>query len=220
MTTTIVVFIHQTRIRANRKRRSLFSFLLPFEQSETALVRTLFAVGYELAGRNPLRYGLKKRTRSLAKPEKITTITLRACVESLLQLAHYQIPESIVLRVNIPGRIIVRLPEAGTRQAILNLLLNAAHAIGSVPGEIVVGAHCDESRFSIYVQDSGPGFSDDMLRNGIRPYDSHRCDGAGLGLVTVRRFAQGHDGMVKLANAPNGGGVVTIIFPKDKVCGL
>lgn len=150
------------------------------------------------------------------RPEKISIVKLRACIESLVQLAHYQIPEAIAIRVDIPDHIDARLPESGLRQAVLNLLLNAAHAIGARPGEIVVGARCDESALSIFVHDSGAGFSEDLLRNGIRPYNSQRGDGTGLGLATVRRFAQSQDGTVKLANGENGGGIVTIIFPTEK----
>ena len=149
------------------------------------------------------------------RPEKISRIHLRSCVESLLQLARYQIPDTITFRIEIPEDLQVHLPEAGLRQAILNLLLNAAQAIGNTPGEIIVGARCEDKELSIYVYDSGPGFPEDILRNGIRPYDSRR-GGTGLGLPTVRRFSQNYDGRVILSKQTNGGGAVTIIFPKDK----
>lgn len=150
------------------------------------------------------------------KSEQVSTFKLSSSIESFIHLARYQIPDNIELSVDVPDELHVRLPESSLRQAVLNLLLNAAHAIGNHAGTIVIGGRCDENELCIVVRDSGPGFSRDLLVDGIQPFNTQRRGGSGLGLATVRRFAQSQDGVVKLANSDDGGAVVTLSFPKEK----
>lgn len=150
------------------------------------------------------------------RPENVSTFPLRPSVESLVQLARYQIGDNIALEVDVPQDFDVRMPESSLRQAILNLVLNAAHAIGDKEGSITVGGECDGDELKIFVKDSGPGFSPELLGDGIQPYNTQRSGGSGIGLATVRRFAQGVDGVVRMANRESGGGIVTLVFAREK----
>jgi nitrogen fixation/metabolism regulation signal transduction histidine kinase len=64
------------------------------------------------------------------------------------------------------------------------------------------------------VIDSGDGFSEAFLRQGIRPFVSLKEKGSGLGLVMVQRFAKDLSGQLKLDNdAATGHGRVTLTLP-------
>jgi signal transduction histidine kinase len=63
------------------------------------------------------------------------------------------------------------------------------------------------------VEDDGIGFPDDQLDLVFEPFYTTKTDGTGLGLAIVRRLAEGHKGTVTIANAPRGGGRVTVRLP-------
>jgi nitrogen fixation/metabolism regulation signal transduction histidine kinase len=66
------------------------------------------------------------------------------------------------------------------------------------------------------VSDEGPGFSQEMLDGGIRPFVSGGQQGTGLGLTMVQRFAREAGGHVQLANKQPYGACVTLVFPYQK----
>lgn len=184
------------------------------ELSDSELIERVDMVIDELNRVKRLLSNLLDKTR--IKSEQVSTFRLLSSIESVIHLARYQIHDAIELSVDIPDELHVRLPESSLRQAVLNLLLNAAHAIGNQAGTIVIAGRCHENELCIIVRDTGPGFSHDLLVDGIQPYNTQRRGGSGIGLATVRRFAQSQDGVVKLANSDDGGAIVTLSFPKEK----
>jgi signal transduction histidine kinase len=159
--------------------------------------------------------------QSLVAPEPATEIRLRPTVEDLLTLVRYQIPETIKLESQIPPELSCRLPRNGLHQALLNLLLNAAQALGDDPGHVRVGAELvgergprqEGGRLRLSVSDDGPGFPTELLRSGARPFVTWRDEGTGLGLAMVRRFAQDLGGELGLENLDGGGACVTVELP-------
>jgi nitrogen fixation/metabolism regulation signal transduction histidine kinase len=71
----------------------------------------------------------------------------------------------------------------------------------------------------IDVLDNGPGFSQDMLDYGIRPFRTSRQRGTGLGLAMVQRFVKNVDGTVKLSNQQPHGACVTVLLPEVVLVG-
>ncbi|MCH2187326.1 ATP-binding protein, partial [Myxococcota bacterium] len=98
-----------------------------------------------------------------------------------------------------------RLPKERLRQALLNLILNSAQAIGDNPGHIVIEARELDSDLELIVTDDGTGFPDDILAAGIHPFRTTRAKGTGLGLATVRRFVRENGGEIELSNASAAG---------------
>lgn len=142
-------------------------------------------------------------------PEPSKTFSIAPTVDEFLGLARYQVPANIRIRQEVPADLECRLPEGGLRQALWNLVLNAAQAIGDEPGEIVVKAAGDDGGIRLSVTDDGPGFPEEILRDGARSFATLREGGTGLGLATVRRFAQDLGGELALANvAPHGARVL------------
>jgi len=134
--------------------------------------------------------------------------------DELISLTGYQIPSNITLKSNISDNIICEFPESNLRQAILNLILNAAQAMGDTAGVIQIDAHRQTNTLCIEITDDGPGFSVQLLAEGIRPFYTTRADGTGLGLAIVQRFVRGLGGKIKLRNLPPRGGCVTLELPE------
>ncbi|NOT86524.1 MAG: two-component sensor histidine kinase [Methylococcaceae bacterium] len=152
-------------------------------------------------------------------PESVTQFDVVVLIRDLVALTRYQIAEAIHLSIDAPAHLIVNLPEGGLRQALLNLLLNAADAMESGPGNICVQTFKDELGIHIKVLDNGSGFSKEMLDNGIRPFRTSRSRGTGLGLAMVLRFVKDIGGAIKLTNQSSGGACVSILLPVACITG-
>ncbi len=166
---------------------------------------------------------LKRMTRLLNdmlvqsrhSPEAASSLDLRTLIRDLVTLTRYQIAETIQLEIDVPSQLRVSLPESGIRQALLNLLLNAADALEGNPGTICIKAHTDKQGLCITVLDDGTGFSTDMLEHGIRPFHTSRKRGTGLGLAMVQRFVKDAGGTISLANQTTHGACVSLLLPTD-----
>lgn len=148
-------------------------------------------------------------------PEPARPVQLRGQVDETLSLLRYQIPANVRLAVDIDDQLTCRLPQDRLRQALLNLLLNAAAALAERGGTIRLAAQRDGQQVRITVTDDGPGFPEEMLQGGIRSFFSTRDRGTGLGLAMVRRFARDVGGELTLANCQPQGAVVTLVLPTE-----
>jgi two-component system NtrC family sensor kinase len=157
--------------------------------------------------------------QSRHSPEIATAFDLQKLIKDLVALTRYQIPESINLEIDVPHSLPVHLPESGIRQALLNLILNAADALEGNSGTVYIKARIDREGLRIDVQDDGIGFTKDMLEHGIRPFRTSRQRGTGLGLTMVQRFVKDVGGTINLTNQPTHGACVSILLPNDCIAG-
>jgi C4-dicarboxylate-specific signal transduction histidine kinase len=145
-------------------------------------------------------------------PEPVRPVQLADLVDDMLTLTRYQLPASVRLEHGIDRSLVCRLPPDRLRQALLNLILNAAGALGERGGVIRIDAEREGMTLRLTVCDDGPGFAPELLDGGIRPFFSTRERGTGLGLAMVRRFARDLGGSVELANiAPHGARVILVL---------
>lgn len=145
-------------------------------------------------------------------PEQFVNLGIRDTVDQLLELMRYQTPPQIALESSIDEGLQCVLPAAGLRQALLNLLLNAVQIQGE-EGRIEVSGARLERQLTIEISDEGPGFPEEMLRAGIRPFATNRAGGTGLGLAMVRRFVRDLDGDLTIENRSPRGARVTLRLP-------
>jgi two-component system, NtrC family, sensor kinase len=150
-------------------------------------------------------------------PEPLTLVRLKETVEDFLSLVRYQVPEGVRLSSHVPDSLVCRLPEGGLRQALLNLVLNAAQSLESEEGEINIHGVRDGPAVVLTVTDTGPGFPPEMLTIGVRPFATGRIGGTGLGLAMVRRFAEDIKAELALANREPRGARVTLSLPCPEV---
>ena len=93
------------------------------------------------------------------------------------------------------------------QQVIVNLLKNAAEAIGTTrPGVIRIEARqLDERQVEVAVSDNGPGLPQLILDRPFEPFISTKSDGMGLGLSICRSIVEAHRGKLSAEPAPDGG---------------
>ncbi|MGZ8226396.1 MAG: sensor histidine kinase [Methylococcaceae bacterium] len=158
--------------------------------------------------------------QSRHSPEAASDFDVTKLIRELLVLVRYQIAESIELQIDAPTSLPVHLPESGARQLLLNLILNAADALEGNAGLIIIRARSENGGLQLVVQDNGPGFSSDMLEQGIRPFRTSRQRGTGLGLAMAQRFVKEMDGAIKLTNQSPHGACVSIWLPNSGLSGI
>ena len=115
-------------------------------------------------------------------------------------------------------------------QVVMNLMTNAAQAIGEEIGTVETGLRrivVDESRrfgsgtlargtYVVFsVADTGRGMDEVTRERIFEPFFSTRkgADGAGLGLAIVERIVSGHGGLLSVTSGPGEGTRIEAVFP-------
>jgi PAS domain S-box-containing protein len=96
----------------------------------------------------------------------------------------------------------------------VNLLVNAAHAMQG-RGTIHVSLSSIADICQIVFADEGPGIPAAVLEKIFMPFFTTKARGSGLGLPTVRRLIEAHQGTISIACPSAGGTVVTIQLPGE-----
>jgi len=105
------------------------------------------------------------------------------------------------------------------QQALLNILINAEHAIAAQgqPGQIrtVITSVNEGKTVRLTVEDSGRGIPPDVLPRIFDPFFTTKDvgEGTGLGLAITYGIIQEHDGTIHAMNLPGGGARFTIELP-------
>lgn len=115
----------------------------------------------------------------------------------------------------------VRADERMLRQAILNLLRNAAEAVPdevserrvSVRGETERVGSTGERRARIEIADTGTGVNEADLQSIFIPFFTTKEKGHGVGLALAHRVVTDHGGTLAASNAETGGAVFTLRLP-------
>jgi signal transduction histidine kinase len=147
-------------------------------------------------------------------------------VEDILEVARLDTATEQAELVDVPlGEFVSRrVPSASVADAetvrtdprrlervLVNLLQNADRH-GQPPVVVSVTGR------TIVVRDHGPGFAEDLLRDGpsrFRTADPNRSDGHGLGLTIAVAQARVLSAELTLANAADGGAEVTVALPSS-----
>jgi PAS domain S-box-containing protein len=120
------------------------------------------------------------------------------------------------------------------RQVVMNLVLNAAEALGGHDGVITVRTGvraanevdlrspflCDELPPGDYafveVQDTGQGMDEATMRRIFEPFFTTKPKGRGLGLSAVLGIVRGHRGSLRVDSRPGQGTRFSILLPAQR----
>ena len=158
-------------------------------------------------------------------------VDIAEVVEEALTLATATVPTVIEIRPSLDkktGKILADSTQV--HEVIMNLMSNAAQAIGIQTGYIevtlreasIVGASeaaqidLKPGRYAhLTVCDSGPGIDDEAMAHIFDPFFTTKPmgEGTGLGLAAVHGIVTRHDGTITVANNPDRGSTFDIYFP-------
>lgn len=152
-----------------------------------------------------------------------------ALIEDAIAFAEGNLPRNICLLTeqNYDGALMG--DPSQLRDVLLNLISNAAHAIGTREGAIIVategrvvdveaaqrlGVHAGPF-IRIECRDDGVGMTEDVLERALEPFFTTKPmgEGSGLGLAIVHGVIVGHGGAVELHNHPATGSRFSVYLP-------
>lgn len=108
-------------------------------------------------------------------------------------------------------------------QAILNIVRNAAQAVGEqgqiilrtrIYRQVTIGRQRNRLAVKVDVIDDGPGISPELLSQVFYPMVTGRADGTGLGLSITQSIINRHGGLVECTSEP-GHTVFSIFLPLE-----
>ncbi|MEM7199858.1 MAG: HAMP domain-containing sensor histidine kinase [Planctomycetota bacterium] len=140
---------------------------------------------------------------------------LRKVCQDVVQRYGGVLPRSIVFTAELPpvpvGAI---LDQVGLEYALLNLLLNARHAMPT-GGALTLRVETVDDRAVIEMRDTGAGIPQEVVDRVFDPYftTKPRGEGTGLGLAAVRRFVESANGTVSVESRSGEGSTFRLSFP-------
>jgi PAS domain S-box-containing protein len=105
------------------------------------------------------------------------------------------------------------------QQVVLNLLLNAAEAMGSVeaePRDLLISTEQHHTGVLVAVRDSGPGIDPSHLERVFDAFYTTKSRGVGMGLSICRSIVEAHGGRLWAAAAEPGGALFQFTLPNAK----
>ena len=135
-------------------------------------------------------------------------IDLNELVQDIAHL-YEQEPGAVPLRLELQSSCPLVLGDAQQlHQVIHNLVQNAQDASelhltdASITPEVVLRTQWNPEgrRVRMTVIDSGPGFSEHILKRAFEPYVTTKAKGTGLGLAVVKKIIDEHGGRIDITN--------------------
>jgi two-component system, NtrC family, sensor kinase len=151
------------------------------------------------------------------QPEPIapTLVNLAAFEREVLALRGVKLDVDLGQGVNDAG-LLVMADDAQLRQALLNLVRNAADALGEIGGGQIwlrsryrKGARAVE----ILVEDDGPGIAEELHAKLFEPFFSTKEGGTGLGLAMTHQIIREHGGEIAVDSRPGHGTTFIVTLP-------
>ena len=145
---------------------------------------------------------LAQRLLAFSRPgrEEMAPLAVNDVVERSLELCQYQIASG---RVTLVKRLDAELPRVlgvsnQLEMALINLVVNAVHAMGEKGGTMTVCTRRRGDDVEISVADEGPGIPERIRQNLFEPFVTTKPEGkgTGLGLSTVLMVVERHNGHV------------------------
>ncbi len=164
--------------------------------------------------------GIIQRMGTLSKDQPLAArpIDFGDLVSQMLAFVDKTLREKkIAAAVAVPQtQIWIQGDPAQLQQVLLNLVMNAAQAIGSdgtVGVRLERRASAGQPGVELSVTDSGPGIPAHLLGKIFEPFFTTKETGTGLGLAITSQIVAAHGGRVRAENNPAGGACVSVWLP-------
>jgi len=155
-----------------------------------------------------------------ASPEELHphAVQLSSVIADLVPLVEADaLSRGVRVQVECPSSVWIHGDETTLGQALLNLALNACHAMPD-GGLLRIGARgVSRGRVEVRVEDTGVGIAPDALGRVFDLYFSTKERGSGLGLSMVYRIVQLHDGEIDVESTPGAGTTFQMLLPAAEV---
>lgn len=159
--------------------------------------------------------GLKEFSHS--NPSQVMQLSnLNEAIEKTLKITHNELKYKVKVETKLGNIPKVKCNIGQIQQVLLNLLINAGHALKE-NGRIQIISGVIEKEVFISVQDNGTGIPKDIQEKIFDPFFTTKevGTGSGLGLSITYGIMQDHKGRVELKSVLGKGSKFTLYFPSE-----
>jgi two-component system sensor histidine kinase PilS (NtrC family) len=167
-------------------------------------------------------------------PERIS---VRELVGDVLKMFDVVRPDGIETIISISDGLFVTADSRQLQQVLWNLVLNACQAMpqggrleisaqclsgndsqeGSPKGRLVEEGEEKTTWLEVAVSDNGVGIPEDVMDRIFDPFFTTKPSGSGLGLSTMHRIIEDHQGIIRLESSLGVGTTVRIRIPNGEL---
>ena len=163
---------------------------------------------------------------------EVRPIELSSQVRELLLVIEAAIPKQIQVRLRLdPEPCVIQADVGQIQQVVMNLVINAAEAIGERSGSITLttrrqlvhavyvptlspGESLEQGQHVVIeVKDDGCGMDAETLAKVFDPFFSTKGTGRGLGLAAVQGIVRSHHGVLRIQSARGAGTTFRVLLP-------
>ena len=151
---------------------------------------------------------------------RVESLDLNESIREITNLISVSLPKKVILKTDLSRvPLHVRGDPAQISQVVMNLVTNAAQAIGDAAGTVTITtARSDGSgrgHAGLTIHDDGCGMPPDVLDRIFDPFFTTKDQGRGLGLAAVLGIVKGLDGSLDVSSTPGEGTTFTLFFPLE-----
>jgi PAS domain S-box-containing protein len=162
----------------------------------------------------------------------VEAIDLSLLIRELQQLFATSVNKKTAIEYRLDSDLpAVRGDVTQVRQIILNLIINAAEAIGDSVGRVTVATYCMEcdrqllsstyvdddlpegAYVCLEVKDTGCGMDEVTREKIFDPFYTTKFTGRGLGLAALLGIVRSHRGAIRVDSLPDQGTTFQVLFP-------
>ena len=145
----------------------------------------------------------------------VEKLTLEAVLRPVIESARAVGGEKVSIRQqDLPG-VELEIDSTAVREALSNVVVNAAEAMRDDGGELSVRAQVGGGLVILEIQDSGPGIAEEVRDKLFEPFVTGKADGTGLGLPIARRLLRDLGGDLELIRSDSSGTMFRATFQKE-----
>jgi signal transduction histidine kinase/CheY-like chemotaxis protein len=164
-------------------------------------------------------------------PVNTRPIDLGCHVREIARLLESSLPKKVQLVFDIDDGLVIDADVAQVDQIVMNLVINAAEAIGDASGAVTVRVlPRDVTRHELQglspptelrpgrcvvlqVHDTGGGMDATTVARIFDPFFTTKLAGRGLGLAAVLGIVRSHHGAIRIDTTPGAGSTFEVLFP-------
>ena len=157
------------------------------------------------------------RTFSRLDEAEFKTTNIHEGIDSTLRLISRYFSGGNITLVRDYGEIPpIEAFSAQLNQVWMNLLVNAAQAIGPVAGEVRIATRSDDRTVTVSISDTGKGIDAANLNRIFDPFFTTKPvgEGTGLGLSIAFGIVERHNGKIDVKSSPNAGTTFAVSLPQ------